>query len=94
MESGVKYVKRSFLPGRKATSLEDLSNQLRAWVWKVANRRVHGTTHRVVMEALEKERKHLQPLCGHPAYPYVPEVMRRVARDCQWRCENVSIPAA
>lgn len=81
VESGVKYVKRSFLPGRRATSLEDLSNQLRAWVWEVANRRVHGTTHRVVMEALEEERKHLQPLCGRPAYPYVPEVMRRVARD-------------
>jgi hypothetical protein len=81
VESGVKYVKRNFLPGRSATSLEDLSNQLRAWVWEVANRRVHGTTHRVVTEALAEEREFLQPLCGRPAYPYVPEVMRRVARD-------------
>lgn len=81
VESGVKYVKRNFMPGRKATSLADLSGQLRTWVWNVANRRTHGTTHRVVMDALEEERRLLQSLGGRPPYPYVPEVMRRVSRD-------------
>lgn len=33
------------------------------------------------MESLEEERKLLQPLCGRPAYSYVPEVMRRVGGD-------------
>ena len=45
VESGVKYVRRNFLCGRTATSLDDLNNQLHAWVWEVSNRRVHGTTH-------------------------------------------------
>src|SRR5690606_12606549 len=43
VESGVKYVRRNFLCGRTATSLQDLDGQLRAWVWETANRRVHGT---------------------------------------------------
>jgi hypothetical protein len=52
VESGVKYVRRNFLcglQGREPDSMEDLNNQLRKWVWKVANQRVHGTTHEQVM---------------------------------------------
>ncbi len=81
VESGVKYVKRNFIPGRQADSFSDLRNQLRRWTWEVANRRVHGTTHLVVMDALLEERRHLQPLSGRMPYPYIPEVTRRVGRD-------------
>jgi transposase len=81
VESGIKYIKRNFLCGREASSLEDLRGQLRSWTSEVANARVHGTTHRVVRDAWKQERQHLQPLSGRRPYPYVPEVSRRVPRD-------------
>ena len=81
VESGIRYLKGSFLPGRVATAVEDLRSQLHAWVMVVANQRVHGTTHRIVRDAWEAERPHLQPLADRPPYPYVPDVVRRVSRD-------------
>ena len=47
----MKYIRRNFLcglQGREPNGLNDLNAQLRAWVWEVANRRVHGTTHEPV----------------------------------------------
>jgi hypothetical protein len=58
-----------------------IGSQLRAWLWSVANRRMHGTTHRVVDKGWQAERLNLQPLANRPASPYVPQVSRRVARD-------------
>jgi transposase len=94
VERGIRYLKRNFLCGRTATSLEDLRSQLRAWTRKVANARVHGTTHRVVQEAWDEERPHLQPLGGRTPYPYVPEVTRRVARDAyiSYATSRYSVP--
>ena len=45
VESGVKYVKR-FLRGKEFTSLDDLNSRLLEWIVKVADERIHGTTHR------------------------------------------------
>ncbi len=45
VESGVKYVKRNFLPGRRFRDLADFNEQLAAWLAEVADVRVHGTTH-------------------------------------------------
>jgi transposase len=81
VESGVKYLRRNFLCGRTASSVEELREQLRAWTWEVANQRVHGTTHQGVAEAWRVERLHLQPTAGRPAFPYAPQVVRRVSRD-------------
>ena len=96
VESGIRYLKANFLPGRQATSEDDLRGQLRAWLWSVANRRVHGTTHRVVDEAWQAERPHLQPLADRPAYPYLPQVRRRVARDAyvSYGANRYSVPWA
>jgi len=94
VESGVGYLKRNFLCGREADSLDDLSGQLHAWLRDVANARRHGTTRRVVREALEDERPHLQPLAGRAPYPYLPEETRRVARDAyvEFRTNRYSVP--
>jgi len=81
IESGIGYLKRSFLCGRSANSLDDLRAQLASWLKNVANVRVHGTTHRIVSEALDEERPHLLPLDLRPPYPYIREKARRVARD-------------
>jgi transposase len=50
VESGVKYVKRNFLPGRVFRDLEDFNEQLAAWLAEVADVRVHGTTHQRPIE--------------------------------------------
>lgn len=94
VESGVKYVRRNFLCGRAATSLEDLDDQLRAWVWEVANRRVHGTTHKQVWESWRAEQAALQPLDSRPPYPLAGDEPRRVSRDAfvAWRSNRYSVP--
>lgn len=44
VESGVKYVKRNFLPLREFRSLVDANRQLAEWVMSTAGNRCHGTT--------------------------------------------------
>jgi transposase len=68
VESGVKYVRRNFLcglQGREPSGLDDLNAQLRAWVWEVANQRVHGTTHEQVGVRWKVDQFSLQPM-NHP----------------------------
>ena len=45
VESGVKYVKKSFVPLRQFRDLADANRQLREWVMQEAGTRTHGTTH-------------------------------------------------
>lgn len=94
VESGIKYVRRNFLCGWKQGSFEDLRQQLRVWTAEVALPRVHGTTHRVVREAWEEEKPHLQPLQGRPPFPYAPAIVRRVAKDAyvNYRGNRYSVP--
>jgi transposase len=84
VESGVKYIRRNFLcglQGREPKGLEDLNAQLREWVWKVANQRVHGTTHQQVAARWDHDQLELLPLAGRPPYPYVDDERRTVAND-------------
>jgi transposase len=97
VESGVKYVRRNFLcglQGREPNGLADLNTQLRAWVWEVANKRVHGTTHEEVSSRWESERSSLRKMDGRPAYPYLDEELRKVARDAyvSWQGSRYSVP--
>jgi transposase len=97
VESGVKYVRRNFLcglQGREPSGLEDLNVQLHAWVWEVANQRVHGTTHEPVHTRWEAERVSLRPLANRPPYPYLDEELRKVARDAyvSWHGSRYSVP--
>ena len=94
VESGVGYIKKNFLPGREAADLEGLRGQHRQWRETVANRRVHGTTHRRVDEAWEEERPHLQPVGGRPAYLLEPQARRKVTRDAylHYRGSRYSVP--
>jgi transposase len=80
VESGVKYVKKSFLPGQEFASLADANEKVQAWIREVADQRIHGTTHE--MPAVRFRQENLQPVSGRP--PYVLQVwqMRRVATDC------------
>jgi transposase len=97
VESGVKYVRRNFLcglQGREPSCLPDLNAQLRAWVWEVANQRVHGTTHEQVAMRWNVDRFNLLPLDGRPPYPYADDELRKVARDAyvSWQGSRYSVP--
>lgn len=97
VESGVKYVRRNFLcglQGREPSCLTDLNAQLRAWVWEVANQRVHGTTHEQVAMRWQVDRFNLLPLDGRPPYPYADDELRKVARDAyvSWQGSRYSVP--
>jgi transposase len=63
VESGIKYVKGNFVPGRKFSSGDDLDRQLFNWQENKCNARVHGTTRKVPNEVFEsEEKKTLKPL--------------------------------
>lgn len=57
VESGVKYVKRAFLPLRTFRSVPDANRQFREWLLGEAGHRIHGTTGKeplVAFQTLEK----------------------------------------
>jgi transposase len=63
VESGVKYVKRSFVPLRELRSLAHGNEQLRAWILQEAGQRIHGTTRERPLTAFtQTEQAMLQPL--------------------------------
>jgi transposase len=76
VESGVKYVKRAFLPLREFRSLADANRQAAEWVRGEAGNRCHGTTReKPLTRFLETERALLRPL---PDTPPVLAVWARV----------------
>jgi transposase len=56
VESGVKYVKRNALAGRRFRDLEELNAWLVEWCLTVADERVHGTTHEKPSQRFLSER--------------------------------------
>jgi len=93
-ESGIKYLKGNFVCGWQGEDFGSVPGGLRRWVWEVANQRVHGTTGRVVAEALAEEQPFLLPLPAYPHYPFLPGRPRQVPRDAyvQYRTNRYSVP--
>ncbi|MET0335917.1 MAG: IS21 family transposase [Rhizobacter sp.] len=81
VESGVKYVKRNFVPGRTFASLEDFNEQLAAWQIEVADVRDHGTTHQRPIDRFAEEAPALVPTSGQPSFLQAMVRERRVAED-------------
>ena len=81
VESGVKYVRRNMWPSICFTDDADLNRQGLEWCDTVANRRVHGTTHRIPQEMLAEERHHLGKLPDRAALAAHLREDRKVARD-------------
>ena len=77
VESGVKYVKRSFFLPRTAelTDIGDAQQRLDRWVLGIAGDREHGTLHVKPLELFQAEEK--AALNALPARPYVPVVWKR-----------------
>ena len=78
-ESGVKYVKRNALAGRRFGSWAGLNDWLLEWMATVADVRVHGTTHERPLDRFAQET--LTPIGSRPAYQYERVRLRQVPAD-------------
>lgn len=80
IERPYRYIRQDFFAGRTFRNFEDLNRQFEEWLDEVANRRLHGTTRRLVHEAFAEERETLLPL---PALPFsaVLKLERRITKD-------------
>jgi transposase len=81
VESGVKYVKRNFAPGRSFADLEDFNAQLAGWQAQVADLRNHGTTHQRPIDRFAEEAAALVPTAGQPSFLQAMVRERVVADD-------------
>jgi hypothetical protein len=82
VESGVKYVKRNALAGKRFGSWAHLNAWLLEWATTVADTRVHGTTHEVPGERFQRtEGARLSPLGTRPLYARERVRHRVVAAD-------------
>lgn len=93
VERPYRYIRQDFFLARTFEDLEDLNRQFREWLVTVANRRRHGTTHRLIQAAFEAERPSLQ---GLPQLPFntVMALERAVSRDgmVQYNDNSYSVP--
>lgn len=94
VESGVKYVKRNFLPGRRFVDIIDVQAQLDEWNATIADERIHGTTHVRPIERFAAERQALMPIAGHGAFGESRRLTRIVADDylVNFQTNRYSVP--
>jgi hypothetical protein len=91
VESGVKYVKRNALAGRRFRDLDDLNAYLLDWCVSVADQRVHGTTHEKPHDRFVRAET-LIPVELRPPAPRERLVIRRVPPDCYVAVETNRYP--
>lgn len=94
VESGVKYVARNALAGKRFHSWAHLNAWLVEWTTTIADHRVHGTTHEAPLVRFAREA--LTPLDGRPPYAWAHVRERRVAHDALVSIagSRYSVPAA
>lgn len=81
VESGVKYVKRNFVPGRSFADLDDFNRQLALWQVEIADLRIHGTTHQRPIDRFADEVAALVPTAGQASFLQAMVRSRVVADD-------------
>lgn len=96
VESGVKYFKGNFLPGREFIDELDLREQLGQWQAEVADVRVHGTTHERPCDRFIREQPHLIATAGQPGFRLDASQPRIVATDylVSFEANRYSVPFA
>jgi transposase len=81
VESGVKYFKRNFLPGRDFVDDRDLDEQLAQWISEIADLRIHGTTHERPRDRFVQEQPALIVTTTQPSFRLAARYTRIVAED-------------
>ena len=94
VKSGVKYVARNALAGKRFHSWAHLDAWLVEWAVTIADQHVHGTTHERPADRFAQ--KALTPLDGRPPYAWAHVRERRVATDALVSIAGArySVPAA
>ncbi|HEX7074402.1 MAG TPA: IS21 family transposase [Hyphomicrobiaceae bacterium] len=94
VESGVKYLKRNFLPGRRFVDIFDVQAQLDEWNATIADERIHGTTHVRPIERFVEECGALMPIAGHGSFGESRRLARIVADDylVSFQTNRYSVP--
>lgn len=88
VESGVHYVKRNFLGGKKELRLADANQQVLIWIEETAGQRIHGTTKEQPLQRFsEMEQTRLQPL-PDTAYDLAEWKQAKLYRDCHIIFDN------
>jgi|MudIll2142460700_1097286.scaffolds.fasta_scaffold06570_3 transposase len=93
VERGIRYLRTSFWPGLRYTTLADLNQQVWLWLDTVANVRLHGTTGELPFARLALEG--LRPILGRPDYDTSILTYRHPSRDClvSYQGNDYSVPA-
>jgi len=94
VESGVKYLKRNFLPGRTFVDEVDLNEQLQQWATEIADQRIHGTTHELPIVRFQREAPLLISTAGQPSFWLGMRATRVVAEDylVSYQTNRYSVP--
>jgi transposase len=94
VESGIKYIKRNFLPGRTFIDRVDFDEQLAEWMATVADVRIHGTTHERPIDRFTREKDRLLPTAGQPTFQVGMPICRVVADDylVTFKTNRYSVP--
>jgi len=95
VESGVKYVKRNALAGRRFASYDDLNVWLEQWASTVADQRIHGTTHERPAERFAREEcVTMIAVDARPPSRESRTISRRVSHDAFVEVETNRYPVA
>ncbi len=81
VESGVKYARRNFLPGRTFVDDLDFDEQLAQWSAEIADVRLHGTTHERPIDRFAREQPLLMPTASQAGFRLDARQARIVAED-------------
>jgi transposase len=81
VESGVKYFKGNFLPGREFVDDVHFDEALLEWMTTIADVRVHGTTHERPRDRFVQEQPALLPTASQPSFRLEAPLQRIVADD-------------
>jgi transposase len=81
VESGIRYLKQSFLPGRRFRDMDHLNSELGRWLVEVADVRIHGTTGERPIDRFRVESSALLDVKAVPPYRLETVVTRQVALD-------------
>lgn len=87
VEGGVKYIQQNFVPGRVFANKADLTKQLRAWN-DVVNKKVHGTTKKIIEEAFLQEEKGTLLALPSEEFSFFYRCERIVGRNCHIHLES------
>ena len=87
VESGIHYLKRSFMPLRVFRHIADANAQLQAWILDEAGHRTHGSTHEKPLCRFAQEKPLLQPLPANPP-PLATWAKVKVHRDAHVQFEK------